>query len=713
MKKLMLRKGITTLLFSLLFLAISLPKLHAQDTLKNLPELSLPILNNKLVIAHCMTHIIRYKGYGYEDGCNSTYYPTTNNASSSIGGYTQVNVMADQYLKDSTLDQSVEFEMRAAKRCGIDGFQFYYPITNTSWDNIIKAYFRVADKKNIDFKFTFAFSHPSGGNEDSKIATYASRVNGIMNSVGKNNSHWLRTPDGRLIIYMWYGEQLATIPSNLAGYPKQFYEARAYRKLANAVGEKFACVYSINENISSATLNAYLDYFPAVWMWTQAYASANLDAMVAAQCATRNRTYTASAFPDFYTSKVLQPGTWNILSVAGAVSAGTGKIERKHMVMGLSQTFRKQLEFAVTKNVPIINIVTWNDYPEGHHLAPEVNHNYGFSVLLQYYKNLWKQQTSPYADRDVAITFFKKYKRTVTPTPYNISSINLGTTTTVNTEDSIEVVTILPSAGQLVVNDSTVNVPAGLNSQRFRSQPGAVNVAIYRGGVKTKSFQTPEWITNNPVRTDRLTYTYDTEYENFHTDIFGKTFPLYSGQYNPNPITVPVRLTQFLATNKNNIAQLKWHTASEINTAYFNVQRSVGNSNAFSTIAKVNTGSAGNSYSLTDNVIGINSNKIYYRLQIVDINGAISYSEIKSIALNKAATLTVSPNPARRTVTVAGSNLKKVRITDTNGRILLTRERIANDSVIMNISKLAAGVYIVLGQDKNENVQSQSLIIND
>ena len=606
-----LQKAIHIFLLFLLLSLTALQQLSAQDSLKNLPELSLPLLNNKLIIVHCMTHIIRYQGYNFKDGSNLTYYPQTNNASASIGGYTQVNVMTDNFLKDSTLDQSVEFEMRAAKRFGIDGFQFYYPLGNSSWDNIIEAYLRVADNKNIDFKFTFCFSHPSGSTEDTKIAEYASRVNGIMSVGGKSNSHWLRTPVGRLIVYMWYGEQLATIPSNLVGYTTQFYVARAYKKLANAVGEKFACVYSINDNINIPALDACLDYFPAVWMWTQSYTFANLDATVTTQCTIRNRTYTGSAFPDFYTSKILQPGSWNILSVEGAVSAGTNNIERKYMLMGLSQTFRKQLELAINKNVPIINIVTWNDYPEGHHLAPEVNHNYGFSVLLQHYKSLWKGESSHYTNRDVAITFFKKYKRNVIFPLFNIPAVNLGNTSAVNVEDSVEIVTILPSAPQLLVNGSTVNVPAGLSSQKIISQPGVVNVALYRNGIQTKKIQTPEWITNTPFRTDRLTYTFDTEYNNFHYDIFGNTTPLYSLQYNPHPIvTLPVKLTQFTLSASNYSAQLQWQTANEMNTDHFNIERSNENPSNFSTIEKVYAKSNSHTflnYSFTDNLSNINN----------------------------------------------------------------------------------------------------------
>ncbi len=525
----------------MVFLVMFFSSVLAQDEwrdadLKNLPEFRLPLTDKKMVIAHCMTHIISFKGHPFEDGCNPEYYPMTNNVSASIGGLTQVNVMVDRYMKDSSLDAAVEFEMLAAKRCGIDGFQFYYTLGDKLKDEVIEAYFRVADKKNIDFKFTFCFSHPQveGKDENMKLLEFASRVRTIMDNVGKTNPHWLRTPDGRLIVYLWYGEQVADIPwENMEGHSPEFFAARAYKKLANAVGDKFACMYSINEKLAKSQLNKILDYFPSVWMWTQAYTFKGFDETVAEVCKKRGRQYSVSAFPDFYTSKVLKPGTWDMIHTASeAAAAGKKGLERKYLYTGLSETFRRQLEFTVKGNYPLINLITWNDYPEGHHFAPEVNHNYGFSVLLNYYKSLWKGEPSPYKDRDVAIAFFKKYKKDITPDPYNIKVETLGRTSQTNYEDSIEVVTILPEAGQLVVNGETVNVPAGLTSTRFKFQAGPVKVAVMRNGVVTKGFTTPEWITDKPIRTDRITYSFDTEFDNFHKDIFGDKLPLYSTQYN-------------------------------------------------------------------------------------------------------------------------------------------------------------------------------------
>jgi hypothetical protein len=480
-----------------------------------------------------MTNIIRYKGHKIEDSGDPQYYSPTGNVTENMGGMVQVNVMYDKYFKDSTLEKTVEFEMRTAIKCGIDGFQFYYPLRQRGPDDdIIITYFKVADSLKLDFKLTLCPSHPSELNEEARIAEYARRMNYIFNAVGHNNSHWLRTPDGRLILYLWYGEQMADIPADQKGLPRMYYAAKAYDKLEKKVNENFACVLTINHEISENETNEYLDYFPAVWMWTLAYTDNYAGKMVAKVCKERNRTFTGSTFSDFYTSKVLHRGTWDMFDYAiDASTAGIPKIERKGIITNLSYNYRKLLEFAIEDDVPIINVITWNDYPEGHHLAPEVNHNDGFSVLLKYYKALWKGELSPYKDKDVAITFFKKYKYDVVPEPYNIPIVNIGQSVPPNYEDSIEVVTILKAPAELTVNHKTVKVKSGIVSNKFDQVQGNVDVAVSRNGQTLIDYTTPEGITDKPHRTDRLIYCFSNEFYNFHKAIFGNLPPLYSTEY--------------------------------------------------------------------------------------------------------------------------------------------------------------------------------------
>ena len=506
-----------------------------KDELKNRIELSLPLTDKKLVIAHCMTNIIRYKGHPFEDSCNPDYYSPTGNISASLGGLTQVKVIADSFLSNKTLDEAVEFEMRSAMQSGIDGFQFYYTLNNDSWDEIIRAYLRVAGKKNIDFKFTFCISHPSVASEASRIESFARRMNTILDEAGRDNPHWLRTPDGRLILYMWYGEQLADIPVGNTEGNDQYFVAKAYQKLEKAVNEKFACVYSINEQISKEKLNQVLDYFPAVWIWTLPYGKNYIGEMVSQQCKKRNRVFTGSTFPGFYTSKLLKRNSWDMYHQAkDAVQAGIKNTERKYIATGLSYNFRKLFEFGMQQDAPIINIITWNDYPEGHHLAWEINHNDGFSVLLNYYKSLWQEKTFLFNREDVVIAFYKKYNHNIHPSPYNFKVVDIETPgIPVSVEDSLEVITILDKKADLFYGDKMVEVAPGLQSTRFAAHAGEVKIILKRNGQLVSETICPEWITDKPYRTDRLTYSFSNQFLKMYRQSFGSDYPVFqSTEYN-------------------------------------------------------------------------------------------------------------------------------------------------------------------------------------
>ena len=521
---------------SLLLWASGAP-VRAQDELKNLPEYSLPLTNQKLVIAHCMTNIIRYQGHPFEDSCNPAYYPPTGNASAPLGGLVQVKPMAEPVLARATLDEAVEFEMRAALRSGIDGFQFYYVLGAPDWDAIIRAYFRVAAQKKLNFKFALCISHPKGRTEAVKIAEFARRINGILDETGRDNPHWLRTPDGRLVLYQWLGEGLADVPADQQGRPAAYYIARAYRRLGEAVHERLACLFTINEEISAQRLDEMLDYFPATWLWTLPYENTanSLANRVAAACRRRHRTFTGSVFNDFYTSKLLRKGTWDMYHHVGeAVAAGAAQVERKYITTGLSYNFRQQCEFSIRQDVPILNVITWNDYPEGHHLAPEINHNEGFSILLKYYKSQWQHQPSPYAKRAVAVVFFKKYQHDVVPAPFNIPVVAFQREVIPPVwEDSIEVVTLLPLAGQLRVNGHAAPVPAGLAVRKFGPAKGPVEVSVSHHRQVDLHFVTPEGITTQPYRADRLTYSFSSEFNTFYKDLFPDFRPGFSHEYNP------------------------------------------------------------------------------------------------------------------------------------------------------------------------------------
>ncbi len=88
---------------------------------------------------------------------------------------------------------------------------------------------------------------------------------------------------------------------------------------------------------------------------------------------------------------------------------------------------------------------------------------------------------------------------------------------------------------------------------------------------------------------------------------------------------LPLTLLNFTGVKQLDIIQLKWQTTNEINTSYFNVQRSTDALN-FTTVGvvKANNTSSINNYSYPDNIAGLSAEKLYYRLQEVDIDGRVA-----------------------------------------------------------------------------------------
>jgi hypothetical protein len=103
---------------------------------------------------------------------------------------------------------------------------------------------------------------------------------------------------------------------------------------------------------------------------------------------------------------------------------------------------------------------------------------------------------------------------------------------------------------------------------------------------------------------------------------------------------LPVTITNFSASyvSSNNV-KVAWSTTSEINADYYVVERST-NSEDFIPVGQVETSASANpvhNYSLNDQLSGVNSSVVYYRLRIVDKSGKFSYSKIVPVKLDQPA----------------------------------------------------------------------------
>jgi len=170
--------------------------------------------------------------------------------------------------------------------------------------------------------------------------------------------------------------------------------------------------------------------------------------------------------------------------------------------------------------------------------------------------------------------------------------------------------------------------------------------------------------------------------------------------------------------NPNNTVNLNWATASETNSAYYAIERSI-NSVDFDSIGSIKA--AGNSsviinYTFTDLHPYQGAN--YYRLKQVDLNGNAHYSEVKTIDLSgNESYFNLYPNPATGSVTIetylSASDNITISISDVLGKEVYYLNTYAKQGAfgqVVNISNLNSGLYVVQ-LNRGASVITKKLIV--
>ncbi|MFO7524922.1 MAG: hypothetical protein R6W68_05675, partial [Ignavibacteriaceae bacterium] len=96
---------------------------------------------------------------------------------------------------------------------------------------------------------------------------------------------------------------------------------------------------------------------------------------------------------------------------------------------------------------------------------------------------------------------------------------------------------------------------------------------------------------------------------------------------------IPVELSSFTASSSNNTVQLSWSTASELNNYGFEIERSKDQADWRTIGFKEGNGTTTEhqNYTFTDDLFGVNSHKLYYRLKQIDYDGRFEYSNVLEV----------------------------------------------------------------------------------
>lgn len=163
---------------------------------------------------------------------------------------------------------------------------------------------------------------------------------------------------------------------------------------------------------------------------------------------------------------------------------------------------------------------------------------------------------------------------------------------------------------------------------------------------------------------------------------------------------LPVSLTSFTAAEKDKKVAIDWITASELNVAKFEIERSKDGF-SFITISSQNAfGQRSNNYHFTDNTPSMGNN--IYRIKVIDNNGTISYSKVWTVNIfNKASAVTVYPNPTKNILHFIGNDINKLDVFDNNGKLLISQRNISGGNPSLKVATLSTGIYHVKIQTNN------------
>ncbi len=165
-----------------------------------------------------------------------------------------------------------------------------------------------------------------------------------------------------------------------------------------------------------------------------------------------------------------------------------------------------------------------------------------------------------------------------------------------------------------------------------------------------------------------------------------------------NPL--PVELTTFAATAEGpRMVRLTWATASEKNSAAFEVERSADGAvfERLGAVAAAGSTSTPRRYGFVDARLP-DGTQLYYRLRQLDTNGSFSYSPVRVVTrLVAAAGLALYPNPATARATLTGALPGALAtVYDALGRPVVSAPADATGTATLVLpATLPAGVYVV------------------
>jgi hypothetical protein len=176
---------------------------------------------------------------------------------------------------------------------------------------------------------------------------------------------------------------------------------------------------------------------------------------------------------------------------------------------------------------------------------------------------------------------------------------------------------------------------------------------------------------------------------------------LFTGTQLSNPLAI--KLVKFIANTEHKDAKLLWQSASEVNAHVYEVQRSA-DGNKFMSIGEVKALGKASSYSFKDFEVFAHTNKVFYRLKMVDNNGNYEYSNVIVLQNAKSNSLNaiVYPNPYTSATCLSFNSdteqSANVTVSDIQGKTVWSKTihaQTGTNTISLDLMNLNTGIYFV------------------
>lgn len=168
---------------------------------------------------------------------------------------------------------------------------------------------------------------------------------------------------------------------------------------------------------------------------------------------------------------------------------------------------------------------------------------------------------------------------------------------------------------------------------------------------------------------------------------------------------LPGSLLHFDVSANDNSALIQWKTTTEKDNTVYTVQRSQAGRHWENVAGNFQKSYVSGKYLYALKDQQPFSGESFYRLQMTEASGEISYSSVRAICMEKTIALKIYPNPFTGQLFISNFDHKEnIRITDLSGHLLLTQN---SSTGILDLRALHSGFYFLQIGNKIYKIQKR------